>query len=194
MQYQYRHYYGAGFAQDDFKVTPRLSLNAGLRWEYVGPSFDSAGKIGNVWPSLLKQVPVPPLAGTLAGNVVAANYRPALINPYTGDLWSAAYGRADQSHPQFLPEQHAAREVRAPLRFRVAAVWNIRARRVRGGYGWFYLAPTYSANAGTHPCLPQRRLPRGSPIPTPPTASRTSRSCFRPRPSALFRAPHFPAF
>jgi hypothetical protein len=53
VQYYYRHYYGAGFAQDDFKATRRLTLNAGLRWEYIGPVFDREGTIGNVWPSLL---------------------------------------------------------------------------------------------------------------------------------------------
>ena len=58
VQYLYRHYYGAAFSQDDFKVTTRLALNAGCAGSMWAPLFDKAGAIGNVWPSLLQQVPV----------------------------------------------------------------------------------------------------------------------------------------
>ena len=152
VQYQYRHYYGAVFAQDDIKVTPHLSLNAGLRWEYVGSSFDSAGTIGNVWPSLLKQVPVPPLAGTLVGNVVAANYNPALRNPYTGQPFGAPPAGVLTGPTRSFYQNSTPLGTVAP---RSGFAWQPfgaggRAS-VRGGYGWFYLAPTYSANAGNAP-------------------------------------------
>ena len=54
VQYHYRSYYGAAFVQDDYKVSSRLTLNLGLRWEYVGPALDTTGTIGNVWPALLR--------------------------------------------------------------------------------------------------------------------------------------------
>jgi outer membrane receptor protein involved in Fe transport len=41
VQYHYRSYYGAAFLQNDYKVSPRLNLNLGVRWEYVGPALDT---------------------------------------------------------------------------------------------------------------------------------------------------------
>src|ERR1035437_7535726 len=84
VQYHYRSYYGAAFLQNDFKVSSRLTLNFGLRWEYVGPALDTTGAIGNAWPDLLRQAAIPPTVGTLLGNTVAANYDARLVNPYTG--------------------------------------------------------------------------------------------------------------
>jgi len=152
VQYQYRHYYGAAFAQDDFKVTPRLTLNAGLRWEYVGPSFDKAGTIGNVWPSLAKQVPVPPPSGTLVGDVVAANYNPALINPYTGEPFGPPPAGVWTSSTRSFYQNNTPLRMFAP---RVGFAWQpfgaAGHAAVRGGYGWFYQAPASSANAASAP-------------------------------------------
>ena len=55
VQYHYRTYYGAAFLQNDFKLNPRLNLNLGIRWEYIGPASDTEGTIGNAWPELLRQ-------------------------------------------------------------------------------------------------------------------------------------------
>jgi hypothetical protein len=152
VQYQYRHYYGAGFAQDDFKVTTRLALNAGLRWEYVGAAFDRAGEIGNVWPSLLNQVPIPPLGGTLAGDVVAANDNPNLINPYTGQPFGPPPAGVRTSATRSFYQNSTPLTNFAP---RLGFAWQpfgaTGSVAVRGGYGWFYQAPTYSGNAASAP-------------------------------------------
>ena len=162
VQYQYRHYYGAAFAQDDIKVTPRLTLNAGLRWEYMGPSFDKAGTIGNVWPSLLKQVPIPPLSGTLVGNVVAANYNPALINPYTGEpfgppptgVWTA-------STRSFYQNNTPLRKFAPRFGFAWQPFGAAGRAAVRGGYGWFYQASAFSANAASAPLFTSAPFAQG---------------------------------
>ena len=152
VQYQYRHYYGAAFAQDDFKLTPRLALNAGLRWEYVGPSFDRAGTIGNVWPSLAKQAPIPLPSGTLVGDVVAANYNPALINPYTGEPFGPPPAGVFTSPTRSFYQNNTPLGKFAP---RFGFAWQpfgaAGRAAVRGGYGWFYQAPAWSANAASAP-------------------------------------------
>ena len=149
LQYHYRSYYGAGFIQDDFKTSSRLTVNLGLRWEYVGPALDTTGAIGNAWPSLLRQMPVPPSSGTLIGNTVAADYNPNLVNPYTGQsLGPPPAGVLVRSTNSFY-QNNTPLETFAP---RVGFAWQPLGHvAVRGGYGWFYQPPTYSANAAGAP-------------------------------------------
>jgi hypothetical protein len=162
VQYQYRHNYGAAFAQDDFKVTPRLALNAGLRWEYVGSAYDKAGTIGSVWPSLLKQVPVPPPSGTLVGNVVAANYNPALINPYTGKPFGPPPTGVSTGPTRSFYQNSTPLAKFAP---RFGFAWQpfgaAGRAAVRGGYGWFYQAPLFSANAASAPLFTSAPFAQG---------------------------------
>ncbi len=66
----------AGFIQDDFKLTPRLTVNLGLRYEYFGTHHDIRGRLGNFDPNLA--VAVPPSGGTLTGILLEQNYKGAL--------------------------------------------------------------------------------------------------------------------
>jgi len=67
------------FFQDDWKVTSRLTLNLGVRWEHDGTLGDKYGNLTNLWPSEIATVPVPPTApGTsreaFVGYVVPKNF------------------------------------------------------------------------------------------------------------------------
>ena len=153
VQYQYRHYYGAGFAQDDFKVTPRLALNAGLRWEYVGPSSDRAGTIGNVWPSLLKQVADSAALGNSGRRCGGGELQSGPDQSLHGRSRSVRRPRGYGPVPPAVSIRTTRRWGSSPpgLGFAWQPFGAAGRAAVRGGYGWFYQAPAYSANAGNAP-------------------------------------------
>jgi hypothetical protein len=61
----YSERYVAFFAQDDWKLTPKLTLNLGLRWDYQSPFVDRFDAITNFDPSATQTVGGIPLKGGL---------------------------------------------------------------------------------------------------------------------------------
>jgi hypothetical protein len=130
----YRIPAGNAFVQDDIKISSNLTVNLGVRWEYDALGYDETGQNTNVWPSLIKNVPVPgttPATGTLAGFVVPSNYNPALTPaPTVGGLYQSSEKTAvasSTSLKNFAPRVGFAWKPFASDRF-----------VVRGGGGYFY--------------------------------------------------------
>ena len=71
-QRAYRVWDGSLYAQDDIKITPKLTLNLGFRYERLGDVGEKAGRNANVDPSLIDANPN--AAGSFAGIVVAHNF------------------------------------------------------------------------------------------------------------------------
>ncbi len=115
------------YAQDDFKVTSKLTLNVGLRWEYDGTGYDVTGNGGTnaVW-SLLETVPIPPVSGTFVGLTVKKDFQgtvPAGVTRRSNNLYT--YGHAPLTN--FAPRLGFAWQPFSTGRF-----------VVRGGSGIFY--------------------------------------------------------
>ena len=134
---QFNH--AAAFVEEDLKADARLTLNLGLRWEYVPSAFSEANDFGNAWSSLLQTVPIPPASGTYVGMTVPPDYNPNRINPYTGEPFGPPPPGVIVRPNKGLYENAAPLNSFAP---RFGFAWQPGSRQsratVRGGYGWFY--------------------------------------------------------
>lgn len=112
----------AAFVQDDIKLTSRLTLNAGLRYEVFGAPYETHGLLPNFDPALA--VDPAPVGGTFTGYVIPSNFSGALPQGYTqlarGSLWPTRYGDVSPRLGFAWVPTHSAEIV------------------LRGGYGLYY--------------------------------------------------------
>jgi hypothetical protein len=85
----------AGFAQDDVKLTRRLAINAGLRYEIFGAPTEVHGRLTNFDANIATIGPIP-ASGTFAGFTVPSNFMGTVPmgvvkNSYAG-LYKTPYG------------------------------------------------------------------------------------------------------
>jgi hypothetical protein len=119
----------SAFINDDIRVSSKLTMNIGLRYEYFGMPADDHGVLTNVWTSAIQKVPVPgssEATGTWAGWVVPSNSTFPLLPGMT---------KADNKNTL---ESGPLKKNFAP---RFGFAWQPLPGGkfvVRGGYGFFY--------------------------------------------------------
>ena len=121
----HRYFSTAYFFQDDFKVTPKLTLNLGLRYDYGRPREEARGLYRGFDPD----VPNPAAGGRL-GAIVSADAS-------TGGIQAENFGLVNPDRTNFGP--------------RVGFAYALNDRTVvRGGYGIYYAPVIYNdfGNAG----------------------------------------------
>ncbi|MGH9470966.1 MAG: TonB-dependent receptor domain-containing protein, partial [Terriglobia bacterium] len=122
-----RNYYGLYF-QDDWKTTPKLTLNLGVRWEYFGPTGENHGAMANF-------IPAAPFNGAsflvedsriAAGQVpLSASFINAAMKDGIAFQGSYLFGLVKAQLTNFAPRFGLAYQITPKL-------------VLRGGYGIFY--------------------------------------------------------
>jgi hypothetical protein len=116
---------GAYF-QDDWKITKRLTLNLGIRYDYMGPLTDTKDRLGNFDPTRL-DIPTRENAG------------PGILNGFV--LPSGASFGAIQGTPEVSPSTLLSN---SPHNFapRISLAWDPKGdgkTSIRAGYGIYYI-------------------------------------------------------
>lgn len=131
--YHYRQ--GEAYGQDDWKVTPRLTLNMGLRWVYFSSDTVSGDQVTSFEPSLYSAADAPVVNPNGSLQLNAAN-QPITASGAPANLLNGLAFAGQNGVPSgfFIP-------VKSNLGPRVGFAWNVRGNgttSVRGGYGIGY--------------------------------------------------------
>jgi hypothetical protein len=119
------------YAQDDFKVSPRLTLYMGVRWSYFGQPTDSKGLLTNFDPALYNPANAPQI-NPATGNLVAGTGNNFTMNGIIVGGKNSPFGAGvtNSSYRAFAP--------------RLGIAWDpfgTGTTSVRAGYGIYYDSP-----------------------------------------------------
>ncbi len=114
-----RHYYG-GYFQDDWKVTPKLTLNLGVRWEFFGQPNNKYGAEANFVPG----TPGAGAAYVIDGRFFGTPLSPAFTSQLAKDgialQYSVQPGLTNTPYNDFAPRVGFAYQIFSKLVMRAA--------------------------------------------------------------------------
>jgi Carboxypeptidase regulatory-like domain/TonB dependent receptor len=121
---QKRNYDGAYF-QDDYKVTSKLTVNLGLRWEYFGQLIETQGQQSNFLPSYTSTPSQFLIPKSTCNTPLSPDFNAAAAADNISIVCSGAAGLGHSQLTNFSPRVGFAYQLTSKL-------------VVRGGYGIFY--------------------------------------------------------
>jgi len=129
----------SAFFQDDWKATPRLTVNLGLRYDYFGPAYEIHGHFVGFDPSRATTVPLPatdvPLGCGIGVSTCGSVVTGGFVQAGNGNLPGFAKiqnGLVNPNRKNFAP--------------RVGFAYQLKESGttvLRGGYGVFYDRPNF---------------------------------------------------
>ena len=124
LSYNRRLYYSA-YIQDDWKATPRLTLNFGLRWEYATPIDESNGQQANFIPNYTNSTGVYLFPQKMQGVALPAGFQSVLA--------------ASNVQIQYSPNKYLVNPTRLNFGPRLGIAYSLTDKLVvRTGFGIFY--------------------------------------------------------
>ena len=128
---EYRVMEGSLFAQDDYRIRRSLTLNLGLRYEWLGQFGDRLGR--NASFDISKANPTPPANGSVAGYIVASNFA------------GAPPPEVQRAGNTFANNGDGQNTIAPRIGFAWQLLPNTSRLVLRGGYGIYYSRPTGQA-------------------------------------------------
>ena len=126
---EYQSWYGFLYAQDNYKVTPRLTLNLGVRYERIAHITDALGRLSTF--DINRANPNPPASGSLEGFIVTSDY--------AGGTVPAGVTQTDTRYPV---EGKGQNNIAPRLGFAWQVLPDSSRVVLRGGYGLYFTQPT----------------------------------------------------
>jgi hypothetical protein len=132
------------YAQDDFKVTPHLTVFAGVRWSFFGQPSDSGKLLDNFDPHSYNPANAPQIDTTNGNKVAGSGNNPNMNGIIVGGA-NSPFG------------DHVANQVWKNFAPRLGLAWDPFGNgktSIRAGYGMYYdagLVGTYEQNTFANP-------------------------------------------